>query len=917
MEKLLCSVFAFATALQAAVMPFAEFMRDGKPVLVPGVQKYESGTEVAEDFTLPPALTVAVPSGEELIVELIAEALQRFPETQVLPAKEGAESNCRFILDETTSPAHTQGYLLRIDKDGITVRSRSGAGLFYGAQTLCNLVADVPNARLPGCRITDYPDLDKRGYFFTIRGMSPEKIPNLKRMLNVLAKLKLNWILLELAEAFPFTDNPFPNRRNAFSREEVLDILDYCARRHIEVTPTLQVWSHALWMTGHPDWEKMAEDKAAKPNWNCQPCPLSPEARELTAMAIQEHLDLFKPKDFFLMMDEFYLGPHGKCPKCKNADLLELFTGIVKQYEGQVLEAGVTPIVCHDSFLNLPGRWSIGDALREKLDKRTNILWWNYTDVLREERMPPFKDFTLIGHAVNGKPINVWNMSKLIKKYGGRASTMVYWYYSTGGMLYDLDKETPDSLGGFVNGADYMWRLTDTHYASLGYDGTFEMMRRLYPEKVVARPRLQTAEPVPLENSVNAELSCTGLFPHFNTDAETAELKAALASLPERFHLITTPGGNYYGLRVTGYKDDHTNRQGIAIDFGGHKASQLAFLLTTSRSTDPRAYAGGNFYGPKRFKYPVVSTLNVVYADGSNALVELAYRRDIVDWNRTFGGTGMRFAVRGLDSEQRYYSLGIYDWQNPHPDKPIKHIVFSTKKTDGISSVMLALSAYGTDRPFAQPARVFKPEVMAKRVGVNDSAAPSPHLVADFEQGMGDVKVNVPPSLEANTRVEIVADPTSPSKGNVLKITVPKGEYTGRPEDDNYLRISIDLPYTIGKDTKAVLLDHRLICAPTGFSFANNYLVDRISPVADPDAHYLNHRMSPTSKWTQEVIPLWARSDGQPKMTDPTSTKYRRISFFFKSIDETTEIYIDNIGDSTIDTSTMPEWKRGTEQEPI
>ena len=736
-------------------------------------------------------------------------------------------------------------------------------------------------------------------------------------MLDALAKLKINWILLELAEAFPFKENPFPKRRNAFTREEVLDILDYCAKRHIDVTPTLQVWSHARWMTGHPDWEKMAEDKEAKPDWNSQPCPLSNEARQLIAMAIQEHIDLFKPKDFFLMMDEFYLGPFHKCPRCKNSDLLELFTGVVKEYEGMVLKAGLTPIVCHDSFLNIPDRWPIGDDLRATLDKRTNILWWNYTDVLREERMPPFKDFQLIGHAVNGKPLNVWNMVKLIKKYGGRASTMVYWYYSNGGLLFDLDKETPDSMGGFVNGADYMWHLTDTHYASLGYDGTFEMMRLLYPEKIVAQPTLQQAVPVPLENSVNAALSQTKGFPHFASDAETAELKAVLASLPERFHLVTSPGGNYYGLRLTGQKEDRTNRQAIGIAFGSQKATQLSFLLTSSRAADPRAYAGARYYGPKRFLHPKVAALRIEYADGTTTNVDLEYRREIVDWNRTFGGMGMRFAVRGLDAEQRYYSFGIFDWQNPNTEKPIKTIVFATAKTAGISPVMLALSAYGSDLHFSKPAEPFNPAVMSKRVGVTDDGDAKTRIVADFETGMGDVVVSVPPSMESAKRVEIVSDPTSPSGGKVLKVTIPKGEYKGRNEDSLYLRVSIDLPYSIAKDTKNVSLDHRLITGETGFAFANHYLIDNVSPIANPKDHYLNHHLSPCDQWSHEVIPLNARSNGTPKMTDPTTTQYRRISFFFKSIDAQTEIYIDNIGDSPVESSTMPEWKLGTEQEPI
>ena len=195
MKKLFCPLLVFVTAmLQATVMPFAEFMRDGKPVLVPGVQKYEAGFELAEDFTLPQLLTVSVPAGEELIVELLTESLQRFPETKVQLVQAGTEAHCRFILDEATEPIHPEGYLLHIGKDGVTVRSRSGAGLFYGAQTLCNIIGDIPSPALPGCRITDYPDLDKRGYFFTIRSMPPKNIPQLKKMLDVLAKLKINWI---------------------------------------------------------------------------------------------------------------------------------------------------------------------------------------------------------------------------------------------------------------------------------------------------------------------------------------------------------------------------------------------------------------------------------------------------------------------------------------------------------------------------------------------------------------------------------------------------------------------------------------------------------------------------------------------------------------------------------------------------
>ena len=726
-----------APVVSSAVSPILNYERDGRPVLVPEVKEYQAGTGLCK---LPERLTVAVPAGEELIVEELAAELKRFGAIAVADKS----ALCRFVITDKNVPEHPQGYALAVRPDGITVTARTTDGLFYGAQTLVNLLRNAGTPTLKCCRISDFPDFDRRGYFFTIRNLPPKNIPYLKRTLDAMAKLKMNWILLELAESFPFKENPLTLRKNAFTREEILDIIEFCRKRHIEITPSLQVWSHAQWMTFHPDWEsKMSEGKPNK-RWNSQPCPYSKEALDLTRLAVEEHIELFKPKCFFLMMDELGHGPFQSCPKCKKADRLKLFSRIVQFAQDLVYDRNVTPIVCQDSFTGKSRHWGIGDGLRASLDPRTQVLWWSYRDKLPEDLMVPFRGFKLIGHSLSGKPFNTQNMLRLVKKYGGRDSTIVYWYFSGNGLLSTLHSEMPDSLGGFVNSADYMWRFRETPYPELGYDGTFEMMRLLYPEKIVATPAAGPAQPIPLENSANAELSLSPLFPSFNTDDETAELAKVLAGLPERFHLMTSPRGRYYGLRLTGSTKDKEGRQGIRVSLGNRKVRQLSFLLTASRPNDPLAYAGSIYYGVKRHQHPTVAKLHLEYADGKKRTVDLKYRDNIIDWNRPFGGFSMRFAARGVDALKRYYSFGICEFVNPEPEKPLRHLTFSTCRVDGISPVILAISARGVDKPFPKPGKI-DPAAVAKRPGVSDDLGkPKLRIAADFENGMGKVIVTVP-----------------------------------------------------------------------------------------------------------------------------------------------------------------------------
>ena len=874
--------------------------------IVPEVQK---GRDLGEVVPLPAKFTVSVPAGEELIVQQLAEAVKRFRGVAVSAAGE-ADAFCRFELTENEVPEHDQGYALSIGKEGIRVRSRSGAGLFYGAQTLRNLLRNAAKPELCALTIQDWPDLEKRGFFFSVRWLSPGSFGNLKRAIDAMASLKINWILLELADNFPFEGNPL-QRKQTFSREQMREIAEYCRVRHIEFTPALQLWSHALWLAKHPDFAEKMRDGAPNTPWNNRVCPHSPEARELVTRLVNEQIDFFEPERFFIMLDEIYLDRKGKCPKCKaDPDLAKTYVEFLKFHEKLLFDRGVRPVVCQDSFLE--NRWQYGKVLREALDPRDDIVWWNYHDWVPRVGMDLFPRGRLVGHPIAGKPHNVRVMLQAIREHGGRQLALTFWYYSNGG-LFTNESETPDSLGGFVNAADYAWFYRSESYADFTYDGTYEMMRRLYPERPFADPAPRVGTPVPLAGAVNTELNADGRFPKLG-EGELDALAAMLAAHPEKWRLLTAPGGRYYAAALTGDADDRTGCGRISIPLAGSRAKGFSLLVTAS-APDIRFrkdYLSCARYGRKRYKYEPAAFLVLKYEDGEERRIPLRYRKDFTDWNRPFSGFNTRFVVRGIDTDRAYYSLTAFEFRNPRPRTKLASMEFVTARLDGVAPALLAVSLLGaTESPFAGAgAEAVDPAAVAARTPARVGKEESPvfRTVHDFANGMGRVTVRASGGeLQGELKTAIVDDPTAPHPGKVLAITVPPPK---DPRPFRYYRVDISLPCRVKGKAVSVARETKLVCKG-GFSHSNEYMV------ANDGSHWARTIFSPNGKWFFSAYPVQGRGISDKPLKDLADIRIRMLSFFFTAdMTQPAEIRIGRLTEADGEIELMPPWRPGCEAEP-
>ena len=906
MPILVCLPLCSAASVQAAVTPFSYYTRpDGTPLLIPAVREYKAANGILK---FPAAVTVSVPKGEELIAEQIAAELKRFPEIKVSAG--GDDSFFRFVVADRNVPKEPEGYTLVVTEKGVTVSSRTTDGLFRGAQTVRNLLRNIPAAELKCCSITDWPEFPIRGYTFNLRVVKPKEIDQALRTVEALAALKLNAVFISLEDIFPYKVNPFTKNKSFFPKETLERLVDFCRRRHVRIIPTLQVLSHAWWMTRHPDWDKMKE---GDPNraWDAMPCPYNEQARELTRMALEEQIAFYKPEFFYVVYDEIYMCPFQKCECCRKTDAKKILADYLAFLQGILDKHGVKMIVCQDSFQN-NFEWKYGDWYRTQLRKDTWVRYWGYGDALLEKNTAAnFREFNLMGNAICGKPFNVCNMTKLMKANGAKGMNMTYWYFSNTGVLGRLWTETPDSLGGFTVGADYIWNFRDIPCHQIGYDGTFEMMRLLYPERVTLPPRTGHAEPMPIDLLVNSELSDSGEFPRFADDAAVKEFADALAAMPERFRLTTSPGGKYYAARLAGKPKE--GRTGIGFNFGKRKAGRISFLLTVSRPRNAMEYHSVGNYGKKRFAYAPAARLTIRYVDGTKHVVNLGYRKEITDWNRPFGGFDMRFAVRGFDADRKFVTFGIYDFVNPHPDKAIADIIFNTNYRDGISPAILAVSAWGLNRPFGASDFKADPAAVAKRLGVTAARGSAIRRAVSFDDGMSGVIVDASPTILPELKCETVADPAVPSGGKVLKITIPAGKYRGIKHDAGYLRVDVNFADRVPSENCNMVTEYRIVAAPGSFSHCNVYLHGE-GP-ADRRlfrAYYLP--VPKTDEWQRDFSSVWSK-EGKRVLTELADARSRKISFFFRNIDGGAEIRLGMIGDATVDVSEVPPWCEGREAE--
>ncbi|MDL2256159.1 family 20 glycosylhydrolase [Parabacteroides sp. OttesenSCG-928-G06] len=355
MKKLL--LVSIATFL-LTISGFAGIAGEINVIPRPQSLKQNEGT-----FLFTSKTTIGIDKGNREMSDLVALFQEKIsPATGFdLQTVAQGKGTINFYLDAHASE-HPEGYQLIVDKKEITVKAPAMAGLFYGMQTILQLLPkEIKSSErimqsswtIPAVEIKDQPEFMWRGLMLDVSRHWFTKEEVLK-YIDELAEYKMNvfhWHLTddqgwrieikslpELTEKgsmrAPRVGQWWQRERQQpgeeatyggyYTQEDIKEVVAYAAKRHVRVIPEVDVPGHSLAaLVVYPELACLKAPEAINvgnkfygidENSLCAGSELSYEFME---KVLSEVATLFPDEYVHIGGDECYKGFWKECPKCQ------------------------------------------------------------------------------------------------------------------------------------------------------------------------------------------------------------------------------------------------------------------------------------------------------------------------------------------------------------------------------------------------------------------------------------------------------------------------------------------------------------------------------------------------------------------------------------------------------------------------
>lgn len=202
-----------------------------------------------------------------LLQELLTQYFSLSPKITYTDENTGIYLN----IDNQLKILGKEGYQLEVSRTSIKINSSTHRGLFYGMQSLLQLINDAKedqegNRRIKPIFVEDMPRFSYRGYMLDVcRHFFDKQV--IKKMIDLAALHKLNYFHWHLTEdqgwrieikQYPLLTKIGSMRKETFfgnksdgqihsgyyTKEDIQEIVDYAAKRFITIIPEIDVPGH-------------------------------------------------------------------------------------------------------------------------------------------------------------------------------------------------------------------------------------------------------------------------------------------------------------------------------------------------------------------------------------------------------------------------------------------------------------------------------------------------------------------------------------------------------------------------------------------------------------------------------------------------------------------------------------------------
>ncbi len=268
------------------------------------------------------------------------------------------ENSITLKIDSAFTDLGKEGYRLSVEKSGVFITGSTPGGIFYGIQTLRQLLpVDIENRQpvtdvqwqIPCCQITDYPRFPWRGYMLD-EGRHFHGKETVLQTLDFMALQKLNvfhWHLTE-DQGWRIEIKRYPklteigSRRAGtaqtlkdmrvgkhdgiphggfYTQDEIREIVAYAVERHITVIPEIEIPGHAkAALAAYPEFCCTSRKFDVPTRFGIFKdiyCAGKERTFEFLENVLDEVMGLFPSKVIHIGGDEAPKARWKKCPDCQ------------------------------------------------------------------------------------------------------------------------------------------------------------------------------------------------------------------------------------------------------------------------------------------------------------------------------------------------------------------------------------------------------------------------------------------------------------------------------------------------------------------------------------------------------------------------------------------------------------------------
>lgn len=360
---------------------------------MPRSVEYHSG-----NFTISPETkfytNLSAESRQALTDYLEGTSLSSVPFAESATGNNGIELN----LCDSSIVTGNEAYRIEIVKKGVRLSANTETGIFYGLQTLLQLLNNGDNKTLPALTINDSPRFPYRGLHLDVSRHFFDK-EFVKKQLNAMAYFKMNrlhWHLTDGAgwrieikkyprltsfaawrpfdklndwwvEGRTFCEQDDPRAVGGYyTQDDIREVVAYAAERHITIIPEIE-------MPGHSE-EVLATypelSCSGKPYVNADFCIGTEKTFEFLENVLLEVIDLFPSEYIHIGGDEASKSSWKTCPRCQKR--------MADEHLNSVDELQSYMIHRIEKFLNDHGRKIIGwdEIIEGGLSPTATVMSW-------------------------------------------------------------------------------------------------------------------------------------------------------------------------------------------------------------------------------------------------------------------------------------------------------------------------------------------------------------------------------------------------------------------------------------------------------------------------------------------------------------------------------------------------------------